>query len=95
MKFHPLKYDNSSEENINYNSIIIMEKGGNPKNIKDVLQHTSTGSFPPIYMLTKEDIKKEEEQNKTRGFSSINKTAVSIKEIMQERNDNKKPFIIL
>jgi hypothetical protein len=46
-------------------------------------------------MMTPEEQDKEEE-NKARMFSATtNKTALSIKEIMQERRDVKKPFISL
>jgi hypothetical protein len=86
---------NSSDDMYNaYNSVIIKQKGGNPNEENDRIKHTATGSFPPIYVMTKEEKKKEEEVEKTRGFTSKN-TAVSIKEIMQERREDKKPFITL
>lgn len=85
------EYDSSDGET--YNSKMIKQKGGNPKNKEDTIKHVATGSFPPLYVVSKEEFK--EDENKNRGFSSkINKTAVSIKDIMQERRE-KKPFISL
>ncbi len=94
MKNHKLMSDSSDDIPKTYNSVLITQKGGNPNDEKDKLKHVATGSFPPIYIMTKEDKLKEEEQEKTRGFTSKN-TAVSIKEIMQERREDKKPFAIL
>ena len=86
----------SSEENIGkYNSVLVKQKGGDPNNKADVLKNTATGSFPPIYIMTKIDIKKEEEQEKIRSYAKKS-TAVSIREIMQKRReDDEKPFIQL
>lgn len=81
-----------SSEEPNYNSIRITQKGGNPNNKKDILKHTATGSFPPLYIAPK-NVKKEEDPDKTRAFAQTSKTAVSIKDIMQERRGEQKPFI--
>jgi hypothetical protein len=94
MKNHKLVSDSSDEMPKTYNSILITQKGGNPDNESDKLKHVATGSFPPIYIMTAEEKQKEEELEKTRGYTSKN-TAVSIKEIMQERREDKKPFAIL
>jgi hypothetical protein len=54
-----------------------------------------TGSFPPIYEISQEQ-KEKEEKDKNRGFATLkNKSSVSIKEIMQERREEKKPFLEL
>jgi hypothetical protein len=84
----------SSIEDIEFKAIVVKQKGGNPTNKADVLKNMPTGSFPPLFMLTKEEQEKEE-KNKTRTFSApSNKTALSIKEIMKERRDSEnKPFI--
>jgi hypothetical protein len=96
MTNHKLESESSSDDVAQYyRSIAVGQKGGNAKNQKDILKHTSTGSFPPVYIATKQDIKKEEEMDKNRGFPKQNKTAVSIKEIMQERRDDVKPFFSL
>jgi len=96
MTNHTLQSDNSSDDVLQYyRSVAINQKGGDPKNQKDVLKHTATGSFPPLYVATKQDLKKEEELDKNRGFPKQNKTAVSIKEIMQERRNDVKPFFSL
>lgn len=94
MTNHPLISDSSDDElNTNFRSVIIKQSGGDPKNKNEVLKKMPTGSFPPLFMLTKEEIEKEE-KNKARTFSApSNKTALSIKEIMQERRDDKKDFI--
>lgn len=71
------------------------QKGGTNKNEQFILENTSTGSFPPIYVSTKDEITREE-QLKNRQFVQTNKTVVSMKEIMEERrNEKKKPFISL
>ena len=93
MTNHKITQYSSSDEPDTYNSILIKQKGGNPSNNSDVLKNVATGSFPPIYFVTKEE-KDKEEKDKSRTFATpIKKTAVSIKEIMQERRDDKKPFI--
>jgi len=48
-----------------------------------------TAGFPPIFICQKGD--KQQEEDKNRGFAT-KKTAVSIKEIMEERRSNT-PFI--
>lgn len=51
------------------------------------------GSFPPLYIITAEE-KQKEEENKNRTFGAPDKkSTVSIKEIMEQRRDEKKPFI--
>ena len=66
------------------------QKGGKVDNYKKI----ATGSFPPIYRVSKEHFK-DDEDNKTRLFSKTEKTVLSIKDIMQERRDENKPFISL
>jgi hypothetical protein len=56
-----------------------MKGGGN------IVVKQPTGGFPPIFKCIREQIIKEEEQ-KNRLFAT-KKTAVSIKEIMQQRRD--------
>lgn len=91
MRNHKLVTDSSSEEPMSYSSIIRKQMGGDKNS---VIKNVATGSFPPIYFITPEEKEKEEEV-KNRTFSTLNKkTALSIKEIMQERReDDKKPFI--
>ena len=86
----------SSDESLNnFSDIIIKQNGGDPTKSNDILKNVPTGSFPPLFIMTPEEQEKEE-KNKARLFSpSTNKTALSIKEIMQERRDDKKPFISL
>lgn len=87
--------NSSDEQNYNFDNIVIKQNGGDPKNKSDILKNIPTGSFPPLFMMTQEEQEKEE-QNKARTFSApTNKTALSIKEIMQERRDVNKPFISL
>lgn len=57
----------------------------------DLDKTTPTGGFPPIFICKKGD--KQQEEDKNRGFAT-KKTAVSIKEIMEERRSNT-PFISL
>lgn len=95
MSNHPLISDSSDDYDNNLESIVVKQNGGDPKKKSDVLKNIPTGSFPPLFLMTPEELEKEE-QNKARTFSaSTNKTALSIKEIMQERRDDKKPFISL
>ena len=96
MTNHPLITDSSSDaEYNNFNSVVIKQSGGNPNNKNDILKKIPTGSFPPLFMMTKDE-QEIHEKNKARAFSApTNKTALSIKEIMQERRDDKKPFISL
>lgn len=95
MTNHELTYDSFDEEEFKLDNIVIKQNGGDPNNKNDVLKNIPTGSFPPIFLMTPEEQEKEE-QNKSRTFSAqTNKTALSIKEIMQERRDDKKPFISL
>jgi len=93
MTNHKLSSYSSTEEPDTYNSILIKQKGGDPSNNSDVLKNVATGSFPPIYFISQEE-REQKEKDKSRTFAApIKKTAVSIKEIMQERRDDKKPFI--
>jgi len=94
MSNHKLVSNSSDEMSETYESVLISQKGGDPNNENDKLKYIATGSFPPIYIMTAEEKKEEEKIEKTRGFT-VQKTAVSIKEIMQERRDDKKPFVIL
>jgi hypothetical protein len=68
----------------------LIKKGGNVNNYKK----KATGSFPPIYRVSKDQFK-DDDNNKTRQFSKTEKTVLSIKDIMQERRDENKPFIAL
>ena len=93
MTNHKLVSNSSDEQLPNLEHVIIKQNGGDPKKSSDKYKNISTGSFPPLYLMTAEE-KEKEEQNKARTFSApTNKTALSIKEIMQERRDDKKPFI--
>lgn len=87
--------DRSDNEPHDFNSVVIKQSGGDPKNKSDVLKKVPTGSFPPLFLVTKEE-KEKEEQNKARTFSApSNMIALSIKAILQERRDEtKKPFIL-
>lgn len=84
-------FENNYSESDSYNENIILKQQGGDTDITTV----ATGSFPPIYIATKEDLEKEKELDKGRGFAKPNKTSVSIKEIMEKRRDDKKPFIAL
>lgn len=85
------QYDYSSDDTIDYyKHAVVTQHGGNPQSQADVMKYTATGSFPPIYIA--EEPEKEKTVDKTRGFQS-QKIAVSMKEIMQERRDDSKPFI--
>lgn len=95
MTNHPLISDSSDEQEHTLEAIVIKQNGGDPKKKSDQLKNKPTGSFPPLYLMTPEELEREE-QNKARTFSApTSKTALSIKEIMQERRDDKKPFISL
>jgi hypothetical protein len=60
----------------------------------DVLKNRPTGGFPPIFSCKKE-IVKESDNIKTRGFTADEKkTIVSMKDIIDERRKEIKPFII-
>lgn len=93
MTNHPLISDSSDEQIQTIDRVVIKQNGGDPNKKNDKLKNIHTGSFPPLFLMTKEEQEKEE-QNKARTFSAqTNKTALSIKEIMQERRGDKKPFI--
>lgn len=82
-----------TDKSIKANNLIKM--GGNPNSKVDLIKNEPTGSFPPLFIMSVEEQEKEE-KTKSRSFSApTNKTVVSIKEIMQERRDNVKPFINL
>ena len=53
------------------------------------------GSFPPIYKVSLEQFKDKDDDNKPRQFSKKEQPVLSIKDIMQERRDENKPFISL
>lgn len=82
MRNHDLNSDKSISSDIEVN-----QTGG------DVFRK-HTGSFPPIYIVNRKE-KIDNSDDKIRGYSKINKTAVSIKEIMKERRNANKPFITL
>jgi len=91
MRNEPFENNYSSEEYHDMKNNIKLKQTGGQVDIKS----KATGSFPPIYLATKEDMEKEKEMDKNRGFAKPNKTAVSLKEIMEKRRDDKKPFIEL
>jgi hypothetical protein len=65
-------------------------------NIEKKINTKSTGGFPPIYICKEENKKKNDNDYKSRGFSKDdNKIVVSVKDIMEERRTDIKPFIIL
>jgi len=82
----------SSFENPNEYTNIKDQKGGN-----NTINNSATGSFPPIYIMTREE-KEKIEQEKQRTSSGklpvTNKLAVSIKDIMTiRRNEADDNFI--
>lgn len=99
MQNHKYSTGTSSEEPT-FEKIIIKSKGGDPNNDKDVYTSVATGSFPPIYIVTKEQIEKEK-QTKDRVFAKNKKSktpsaVLSIKDIMNIRaNDDGKGFMDL
>ena len=65
-------------------------------NIEKIINTRSTGGFPPIYICNEETKKKENDDNKIRGFSKDDtKIVASLKDIMEERRTDTKPFIVL
>ena len=68
-------------------------------NIEKIINEKPTGGFPPIYICTekyKKDKDKDYDNNKIRGFTKDdNKIVASLKDIMEERKTDTKPFIIL
>lgn len=78
-----IEYESESEKKT--------KKGGSKENDSAVIK----GCFPPIYKIKKEEIEKEKNIDKTRGFAQL-KTAVSIKDIMDNRrNKDISSFITL
>jgi hypothetical protein len=67
-----------------FRKALVNQAGGSAKNIKDVLKKSPTGSFPPIFKINKEEKEKEKQIDKTRAFAQV-KTALSIKDIMEDR----------
>jgi hypothetical protein len=65
--------------------------------MSDIENIKPSGGFPPIFVCEKKINKKDDDENlKTRGFSQDeNKIVASLKEIMEERKKEVKPFIIL
>jgi hypothetical protein len=83
--------DNSSRELIElYKSPILNKMGGSNKK-NNSPKNKSTGSFPPIYKISHQEIKKEKEEDKNRGFAK-NKSIISIKDIINDRR-NEDSFI--
>jgi hypothetical protein len=65
-------------------------------NIEKIINSRSTGGFPPIYICDEEYKKKENDDKKMRGFSKDDtKIVASLKDIMEERRTDVKPFIEL
>lgn len=99
MRNHKLVSDSSFESPGDYTTISY-KKSKNKKRkqtggTNEKIKNTATGSYPPIYKLSKDE-KEKKEQDKKRGFSAPrNKSAVSIKEIMEERREEKTPFLEL
>jgi hypothetical protein len=74
--------ETSFDSEYDYPSVDIFMKGGKSSNVP-------TGGFPPLIICDKKEIKeeiKEEEKNKVRALET-KKTAISIKEIMEERKN--------
>jgi hypothetical protein len=67
-----------------FRKVLVTQGGGSIKNLKDILKKSPTGSFPPIFKIKKEDLEKEKKLDKTRAFAQV-KTALSIKDIMEDR----------
>lgn len=68
------------------------------ENIEKIINTKPTGGFPPLYTCKKEEMKKsdDEESTKIRGFAKVDQRIVaSLKDIMQERKNEKEPFILL
>lgn len=72
------------------------QKGGEKNNNKkELLKTTPTGCFPPIYKIKPEDLEKNKIIDKSRAFAQV-KTALSIKDIMENRRDkDSQSFIAL
>lgn len=64
---------------------------GDTAKLNVMYKQMPTGGFPPIFVCTNNQLQNQEHQ-KVRQFAS-NKTAISMKEIMELRRD--KPFISL
>lgn len=63
-------------------------------NIEKIINTKSTGGFPPIYICNNKNKKKEESEYKIRGFSKDDtKIVASLKDIMEDRRNDDKPFI--
>lgn len=95
MQNNPFENNSSDEYSKVNKNLTIEQHGGDIEQKTKNIKKFATGSFPPIYIVTKEELEKE--LDKGRGFAKPNKTAVSIKVILQERRDDidKKPFIML
>lgn len=91
MTNHSLLSDSSDDIERNTEHNTIKQMGGNNKND---LKNRPTGSFPQLYFVSKEVIQKEEESKQRLFAPKSTKTALSIKEIMQERREDR-PFISL
>lgn len=74
--------ETSFDSEYDFPSVDIFMKGGKSSDVP-------TGGFPPLIICDKKEIK-EEEKNKVRALET-KKTAISIKEIMEERK-NVTPF---
>jgi hypothetical protein len=88
------KNKNKNINNTNSSDESISQYGGqNNKILSDV----PTGSCPPIFYCDKKNVDiVKEDTNRNKGFSKDSyKTALSIKDIMTERREDKKPFIML
>lgn len=94
MQNHQFLSDSSDGNMKSYGSLLVQQYGGDTEDENDKVKYTATGSFPPIYIMTSDDIKKEEEMEKSRSFAKKD-IALSIKDIMKDRRDDKKPFITL
>lgn len=93
MTNHPLISDSSDDKlSEDFKTVITKQNGGNSNDKNQMLKNMPSGSFPPLFILTKEE-KEKEEKNKARTFSAqSSKTILSIKEIMQDRREDNKNF---
>lgn len=66
-------------------------------NIEKIVNTKPSAGFPPLYICKKENKKKfDDDEIKIRGFAKDEeKIVASLKDIMQERKNEKEPFIML
>jgi hypothetical protein len=106
MQNHPAISDSETECTMSYEfnqilternkKLISRQNGGNNKE-QNIIKNKPSGSFPPLFPINKkkEESEETEQEHDIRAYEKpTNKTAVSIKEIMEERR-NDTPFIAL